>query len=78
MVLRVDPRHTSQTCAACGHVSPENRSQAVFRCVSCGHMDHADLNAAKNILRAGHAQLACGMNTSPEVGASAQEPTEAA
>ncbi|MHB1758298.1 MAG: RNA-guided endonuclease InsQ/TnpB family protein, partial [Leptospirillum sp.] len=37
MVLRVDPRHTSQTCAACGHVSPENRSQAVFRCVSCGH-----------------------------------------
>ena len=79
MVLRVDPRYTSQTCAGCGHVSPENRtSQAVFRCVSCGHEDHADLNAARNILRAGHARIACGMNTSPEVGAKATEPTEAA
>ena len=79
MVLRVDPRHTSQTCAACGHIAPENRkSQAVFRCVSCGHEDHADLNAAKNIRRAGHARIACGTTTSPEVGASAQEPTEAA
>ena len=79
MVVRVDPRHTSQTCAGCGHVSPENRkSQAVFRCVSCGHEDHADLNAARNILRAGHARLACGTTTSPEVGAKATEPTEAA
>jgi putative transposase len=78
-VVRVDPRHTSQTCAACGHVSPENRrNQAVFRCAVCGHTDHADLNAATNILRAGHARFACGTNTSPEVGAKATEPTEAA
>ncbi|MCL5953468.1 MAG: transposase, partial [Nitrospirae bacterium] len=59
--------------------SPENRTtQALFRCVSCGHAENADLNAARNILRAGHARLACGTNTSPEVGAKAQEPTEAA
>jgi putative transposase len=53
-VIRVDPRHTSQTCAACGHVDAGNRvSQAEFRCRRCGHTAHADVNAARNILRAG-------------------------
>ena len=79
ILLLVPPEYTSQRCAACGHVAAENRkTQAVFRCVACGHEDHADANAAKNILRAGHARLACGTNTWPEPGASAQEPTEAA
>ena len=49
-------------------------SQAVFRCVSCGHAAHADDVAATNIERAGHARLACG-DTSP-VRESAQEPAE--
>lgn len=53
-VIAVNPRHTSQTCAECGHVAAGNRvSQAVFRCLSCGHTAHADVNAAINILRAG-------------------------
>ena len=79
ILLLVPPEYTSQRCAVCGHVAAENRkTQAVFRCVACGHEDHADTNAAKNILRAGHARLACGTNTWPEPGASAQEPTEAA
>ncbi len=56
-VVAVDPRHTSQRCAACGHVAKENRvSQAEFRCRACGHTAHADVNAACNILRAGLAQ----------------------
>ncbi|MER7755722.1 transposase [Kitasatospora sp. NPDC097643] len=55
-VLLVNPAYTSQTCHACGHCAPENReSQAVFRCVACGHQDHADVNAAKNIKAAGQA-----------------------
>jgi len=50
-VVLVDPRHTSQTCNKCLHVALENReSQAIFKCVSCGHFDNADVNAAKNIL----------------------------
>ena len=50
-VVLVDPKYTSQTCNKCTHVARENReSQAIFKCVSCGHFDNADVNAAKNIL----------------------------
>jgi len=58
-VVEVDARHTSQRCAACGHVAPGNRvTQAGFRCTACGHTAHADVNAAVNILRAGLAHQA--------------------
>jgi transposase len=47
----VDARYSSQQCRKCRHTSSENRkSQAEFRCVQCGHTDHADRNAALNIL----------------------------
>ncbi|MGH7706365.1 MAG: RNA-guided endonuclease InsQ/TnpB family protein, partial [Vulcanimicrobiaceae bacterium] len=61
-LLLVDPRNTSRTCAACGHVSAENRqTQAAFRCIACGHAANADTNAAINILRrAGQVRIACG------------------
>jgi putative transposase len=53
-VVAVDPRHTSQRCAHCGHTAAGNRvTQAAFRCLACGHQAHADVNAARNILRAG-------------------------
>jgi putative transposase len=53
-VMAVNPRHTSQQCAECGHVAVENRvTQAEFRCLACGQQAHADVNAARNILRAG-------------------------
>jgi putative transposase len=53
-VIAVNPRHTSQRCAECGHTAARNRvTQAEFRCLACGHQAHADVNAATNILRAG-------------------------
>jgi putative transposase len=59
VVVAVDPRYTSQTCAECGHVAASNRvTQARFKCRSCEHESHADINAARNILRAGRAQQA--------------------
>jgi putative transposase len=46
-----NPAHTSQECAECHHIAPENRpSQARFACVKCGHTDNADHNAARVIL----------------------------
>ncbi len=60
-LVKVPAHHTSQTCSECGHTSSDNRpSQAVFRCRVCGHEEHADINAAKNIRARGHRVLACG------------------
>lgn len=60
-VVKVNPAYTSQRCSQCQHVDPKSReSQAVFRCTNCGHSEHADVNAAKNILAAGLAATACG------------------
>ncbi|SHY08418.1 IS891/IS1136/IS1341 family transposase [Mycobacteroides abscessus subsp. abscessus] len=59
-VVTVPAAYTSQRCSACGHVDPKSReSQAVFRCTHCPHHEHADVNAAKNILAAGLAVTAC-------------------
>ena len=50
----VPATNTSITCPHCGEVDPKNRrTQAVFRCVSCGHTDNADVNAAETIRRQG-------------------------
>ena len=47
VVFKVAAHHTSQECADCGHTHPDNRkSQAVFHCVACGHIDNADRNAS--------------------------------
>jgi putative transposase len=50
-LVEVPAAYSSQTCSACGTIDAESRrSQAVFRCTSCGYQDHADLNAAKILL----------------------------
>lgn len=59
-LIAVPPRNSSRTCPACGHVSADNRqTQARFECVDCGFEENADLVGAINVLRAGHARLAC-------------------
>ena len=48
-VLAVDPGNTSRTCHECGHCQKGNRqSQVRFECQFCGHVSHADDNAACN------------------------------
>ncbi len=46
----VDPRNTSRTCLACGHIDKASRkSQSDFRCTACGFEAHADVVGARNI-----------------------------
>jgi putative transposase len=75
-LIAVSPRNTSITCPACRHVAKANRlSQAQFWCEVCGFKENADLVGAMNVLRAGHARLACA-DTSSAYGAMRQEPTD--
>jgi putative transposase len=65
-VVKVAAAFTSQRCSACAHVDPKSReSQAVFRCTHCSHHEHADVNAAKNVLAAGLAVTACRESVAP-------------
>jgi putative transposase len=65
-LVAVPPRNTSRTCPACGHVAAENRrTQALFHCMECGFEHNADTVGAINILRAGHARIACEVSDAP-------------
>ena len=86
-LVAVPPKNSIRTCPACGHISADNsQTQSRFECVECGYENNADVVGAINVLRLGeailsskgqdYARLACA-DTSPEVGASGQEPTEA-
>lgn len=77
-LVTVPPRYTSRTCPECDHVDAANRQKRDrFVCVACGHTDHADVVAAINILRAGHAQFACqvsGARRPPATGTHRSDP----
>ena len=48
-MMFVSPYKTSQRCHSCGKIDSRNRKGERFRCVSCGHEDDADHNAAMNL-----------------------------
>lgn len=48
-VVHVDPRFTSQTCSVCKNVDKSARKKDKYKCPVCGHTEHSDINAAKNI-----------------------------
>ena len=75
-VIFVHPAYTSQSCPSCNHRSKENRlTQSEFHCVQCHYENNADVVGAINIERAGHAQLACRVNSA--VSCQQQEPKAA-
>ncbi len=79
-LIAVPPRNTSRTCPCCGHVSADNRrTQEQFACVECGFEENADVVGAINVLRAGHARLACevsGAVMSPAAGTHRSDSTQ--
>ncbi|NTW03433.1 MAG: IS200/IS605 family element transposase accessory protein TnpB, partial [Oscillochloris sp.] len=71
VVVAVDPRNTSRTCAVCGHCEKANRpDQAHFTCRRCGHSAAADTNAAVNIAYRAARQTAYCAASPPGEGAS--------
>ncbi len=48
----VQPAYSSQECDRCGFVHEDNRSsQSTFKCLNCGYVENADVNAARNIAK---------------------------
>jgi putative transposase len=71
-LVEVESRYSSQRCSCCGYTAKENRkSQSEFVCLQCGYVQHADINAAMNILTVGQTGMACGSNRN---GGRKQEP----
>jgi IS605 OrfB family transposase len=63
----VNEAYTTQTCSCCGSISdssPKGRAGLGIRewaCSECGASHDRDINAARNILAAGHSRLAGGI-----------------
>jgi putative transposase len=62
----INEAYTTQTCSYCGSrdSSPKGRAGLGIRewtCQQCGTLHDRDVNAAKNILAAGHCRLAVGI-----------------
>lgn len=53
ILIKVNPKYTSQKCSKCEHIKKSNRNGSVFKCKNCGFELHADLNASKNIIKLG-------------------------
>ena len=64
MVLEVCEAYTTQACAECGSIAgPKGRAglnERVWVCGDCGAEHDRDVNAARNILAAGHRRLVGG------------------
>lgn len=53
VVVRVNPRFTTQRCSRCGELVQKSLSVRTHICPQCGFVADRDVNAALNILRAG-------------------------
>jgi putative transposase len=65
VVVRVPARFTTQRCSGCGEHVQKSLSVRTHLCPSCGLVEDRDVNAAKNILRAGAPPSGTGQNAAP-------------
>jgi IS605 OrfB family transposase len=65
--IEVNESYTTQACSCCGCISPNSPKGRAglgireWSCPECGAVHDRDVNAAKNILAAGHCRLAGGI-----------------
>src|SRR4028118_2204784 len=66
IVIKINPKHSSQECRNCGNIDKSNREGEKFICAKCGYHEHADIGAAKTIrdralklVRGGSAKREC-------------------
>lgn len=75
-LIEIDPRNTSRTCGCCNHVDASSRiDRDRFLCRSCGHEEHADINAARVIQQRGLSALGLDINTRQELSRQPGEPS---
>jgi putative transposase len=65
VVVRVPARFTTQHCHGCGEYVQKSLSVRTHICPSCGLVEDRDVNAAKNILRAGAPPSGTGQDAAP-------------
>ncbi len=65
VVLRVNPRGTTQLCSGCGAIVPKDLTVRLHDCPHCGLRIDRDLNAALNILARGLTSLRPGPIEAP-------------
>jgi putative transposase len=64
-VIRVPPRFTTQKCSGCGEHVQKSLRVRTHICPACGLVEDRDVNAAKNILRAGAPPSGTGADRLP-------------
>ena len=63
LFVKVPPQYTSKSCRVCGKINKNLKlSDRVFKC-ECGHIEHRDINASKNILRIGLESFELGISS---------------
>ncbi|BCD47246.1 IS200/IS605 family element transposase accessory protein TnpB [Helicobacter suis] len=63
LFVKVPPQYTSKTCHHCGNINRQLKlNHREYCCPVCEYTEHRDINAAKNILRAGLKSLGLGIS----------------
>jgi putative transposase len=70
LVVRVDPRNTTQRCSRCGRIVKKGLAERIHRCPYCGLELDRDYNSARDILKLGLEKLPQGLRevTPVEIG----------
>ena len=53
LVVKVDPKNTSQGCSQCGELVPKTLKDRIHNCPHCGYTADRDVNAARNVFNRG-------------------------